>query len=66
MGDSIFYKRDDEKTKTGFPTYEAAMAALVKSGLPITEEDGEYRTRIRFRQRTGLYDLLVKKRTEKS
>jgi hypothetical protein len=55
------YVKDAGLSKFGFPTAEAANAEADKMGERDTDER---RIRVRLRQRTGLYDVLVKVKRE--
>ena len=55
------YLRDNERTRTGFPTIGDAQA--VASGLSAHLAVPEWRIRVRLRQRNGLFDVVVKRRT---
>ena len=57
------FKRNDELTQTGFRTHEEAVAVadgLLKPGPDGSREDGKMRVRVALRQRTGLFDVVVK------
>jgi len=61
-GKRVIYVRNDEQSKTGFATQEEArLYAVGKFEVMDTEER---RVRVRLRNRTGLYDVVVKTRKE--
>lgn len=58
------FKRDDEQSKLGFATAEEARLYATNK-FEVMDSD-ERRVRVRLRQRTGLYDVVVKVRREVS
>lgn len=57
------YVRDDVQTRTGFDTHKSALEyanTLINPNCMGTRERDDMRVRISFRQRTGLYDVVVK------
>ncbi len=58
----VIYKKSEELSRTGFLSHEAAKAAF--DDISKRYPEPEYRVRCRLRQRTSLYDVVVKVRTE--
>lgn len=56
------YVRDPELTVSGIADIEQAI--VVKDQLRARHPEPEFRVRNRYRSRTGMWDVLVKRRTE--
>lgn len=61
-GTRLVYVKDDDLSRTGFARVEEAWP--VKEELMRMYPEPEFRVRNRYRSRTGLWDVLVKRRTE--